>query len=290
MIRLISEQYGVEAWIDLTKGNRATSLLFHGQNVLHEPGMPFLAPWANRMPGGFHADGRYYSLDRELGNLELDSAGIPIHGLLSSSALWEVVARNESSVTSRLEFRRFPDLMAQWPFAHQYEMTYSVADGCLQVTVAIANFAECRMPVAVGFHPYLTIPGVPRKDWRVRVPARLRLVHDGSVLATGQLVPAELPEFVSLTDHVFDSGYTALETNPLFRIEAGGKALEIQFDGSWPVAILWGPPGKNFLCVEPMAAPTNGINLHARGLWSGLQWIEPGTVWRGGFRIAGYGF
>ena len=290
MIRLTSEQFGVEASIDFTRGNRVTRLLFHGQNVLREPGIPFLAPWANRMPGGFHADGRYYSLDRELGNLELDAAGIPIHGLLSSSALWEIVARNESSVTSRLEFRRFPDLMAQWPFAHQYEMTYSVADGWLQVTVAITNFAECRMPVAVGFHPYLTIPGVPRKDWRVRVPARLRLVHDGSVLATGQLVPAELPEFVSLTDHVFDSGYTALEINPRFRIEAGGKALEIQFDGSWPVAILWGPPGENFLCVEPMAAPTNGINLHARGLWSGLQWIEPGTVWRGGFRIAGHGF
>ena len=81
-----------------------------------------------------------------------------------------------------------------------------------------------------------------------------------------------------------------LENDPCFRIEGGGKALEIQFDGNWPVAIVWGPDGQDFLCVEPMAAPTDGINLHHCGLWPGLQWIEPGAVWRGGFRIAGYGF
>ena len=290
MIRLVDERYGAEASIDVDRGNRVASLSFQGNNVLHTPGMPFLAPWANRMPGGFHAQGRYYALDPQVGNLETDSGGIPIHGLLSNSPLWEIVRQTESSITNRLQFWRFPGLMAQWPFAHEYDTTYRLAGGAMEVSVEIKNSGRLQMPVAIGFHPYFTIPGVPRRDWRVRVPARSRVVHDEHVLPTGELAAAGLPELVSLAGYTFDSGYTALEHNPRFRIEGGGRSLEIQFDGQWPVAIVWGPEGEEFLCIEPMAAPTNGINLHHRGLWSGLQWISPGAVWRGNFRITGHGF
>ena len=290
MMRLVDEECGVVASIDLEHGNRVASLSFRGNNVLREPGIPFLAPWANRMPGGFHADGQYHPLNPALANLELDAAGIPIHGLLSNSGLWEVVRSGASFVTSRLEFWRHRELMEQWPFAHQYEMTYRLDAGALEVNVEMKNLAAVRMPVALGFHPYLTIPGVPRDHWRVRVPADLRIVHDERVLATGELLPAELPELVSLAGYSFDSGYTALEEDACFRIEGGGKAVAIQLDRHWPVVILWGPQGKDFLCVEPMAAPTDGINLHHRGLWPGLQWIAPGAVWRGSFRIAGHGF
>ena len=54
----------------------------------------------------------------------------PIHGLLSSSPDWRVTEvkadAHGAHVTSKLEFWKHPDLMRQWPFAHEYEMTYSL--------------------------------------------------------------------------------------------------------------------------------------------------------------------
>jgi aldose 1-epimerase len=92
----------------------------------------------------------------------------PIHGLLTSSPLWQVmeVAADAQSahVSSQLEFRRYPDLMAQWPFAHEYEMTYSLAEGVLEVKTAITNLSADPMPVVIGFHPFFQIPGIPRDE------------------------------------------------------------------------------------------------------------------------------
>jgi aldose 1-epimerase len=217
-------------------------------------------------------------------------AGIPIHGLLTESEAWEIVTKNDSSFTARLQFWRYPAMMAQWPFAHEYEMTMRLAGGAFEVSLTIRNVSDVRMPVVVGFHPYWRIRGVPRKQWSVRVPAGLRVVHDERLLATGEFADANLPELAPLEKFEFDGAYTALENRPRFRIEGEGRAIEINFGQTWPVAVVWGPQNEEFLCIEPMASLTNGINLHHRRLWPKQQWIAPGGVWTGDFTVRGEGF
>ncbi len=72
----------------------------HGENILHMPasnvselrelsGIPFLAPWANRIPGGgFQANGAQYVFNESLGVLRLHAEHVAIHGMLTSSSLW----------------------------------------------------------------------------------------------------------------------------------------------------------------------------------------------------------
>ncbi len=98
-------------------------------------GIPFLAPWADLLDEqAFWANGKRYAFNMNLGNVRGE---MPIHGLLTDSPFWQIieVAADEHSahVTSRLEFWKYPDLMAQWPFAHEYEMTYRLEDGVLEV-------------------------------------------------------------------------------------------------------------------------------------------------------------
>jgi len=57
-----------------------------------------------------------------------------------------------------------PDLMANWPFAQEYEMTYTLANGVLEVTTAVINLSAQAMPVVLGFHPYFRLPDVPRSE------------------------------------------------------------------------------------------------------------------------------
>jgi aldose 1-epimerase len=45
------------------------------------------------------------------------------------------------------------------------------------------------------------------------------------------------------------------------------------------VAVVYAPSGKDFICFEPMSAPTNAFNLGMQ------QSVAPGEVWRESFWI-----
>jgi aldose 1-epimerase len=54
--------------------------------------------------------------------------------------------------------------------------------------------------------------------------------------------------------------------------------------------VVYAPPGRNFICFEPMTAPTNAFNLAQRGLYKHLQSIAPGATWRERYTIRPSGF
>jgi aldose 1-epimerase len=312
IVRVVDDVHGVGVSIAPSIGNRAYEMLVRGRNILYCPfddlrqlqadrhlnGIPFLAPWANRMPGGFHANGKKYVFNPGLDSIRLDQNGTPIHGLLTASPHWEVVDAGADDVsawvTSRLEFWKHPALMANWPFAHVYEMTYRVAHGELEVSVTVTNAAAEPMPVAIGFHPYFQLPGVPVDEMFAHIAARLHVEIDNGLVATGQTTPVEFPDRVSLKEHRFDDGFTDLARGPdgcaILYVEGGGMKIEVVFGPKYRVAVVYAPSGHDFICFEPMSAITNGINLAHEGKYGDLQTIPPGGVWSESFRVRASGF
>ena len=315
VVRLADESQKVEVLIAPSIGNRAYALTLAGKNLLYFPasdvatfekegakglnGIPFLAPWANRMAGGgFWADGKRYIFNPDLGTVRVDPNGISIHGLLTASRYWEVTElgadKHSAHVTSRLQFWKYPELMANWPFAHEYEMIYRLADGERDVTTTVTNLSAESMPVSVGFHPYFEIPGVPRSETEVHIPARMQVETDSHLVATGELKPVQFPDRISLRDHTFDDGFTSLERDPggyaTFALEAGPKRIQVIYGPKFKVAVVYAPPGQDFVCFEPMTAITNGVNLAYAGKYSGLQSIAPGASWRETFKVRFSGF
>jgi len=287
----------------------------HGKNLLYFPssdiatfldsgakqlnGIPFLAPWANRMAGGgFWANDKQYRFNPDLGTVRLGADGIAIHGMLSSSPLWDVidVGANErcAHVTSRLEFWKYPDLMANWPFAQEYEMTYTLANGVLEVGTKVVNLSAKPMPVVLGFHPYFTLTYVPRSEANVHIPARKHVETDARLVATGELRPANLSDWISLRDRTFDDGYTDLvresDGRAVFSVEAGAKKIEVLYGPRYQVAVVFAPPNQPFVCFEPMTAITNGANLAHEGKYKELQIVAPGGTWQESFWVRSSGF
>ena len=316
VVRLIDSARDVQVRVVPSIGNRAYEMKVRGKNILHfpyadlsefqkKPGLnsiPFLAPWANRIDGnGFFANGRRYEFNLGLGNVSKN--GLPIHGLLSTSNLWKVTdvgadARS-AHVTSKLEFWRSPDLMAQWPFAHEYEMTYRLSEGTLEVNVVITNLSSDPMPVAVGFHPYFRIQDVPRDEWALRMPVRKAVVADDRRIPTGEFKPYDLPDPLPMKGRTLDDGFTDLERGAdgkaRFLIESGGKGIEVVFGPKYQVAVVWEPAApagqtRDFVCIEPMAAITNGINMGHAGIYKELQTIPAGGKWAESFWVRGTGF
>jgi aldose 1-epimerase len=290
-------------------GNIAYELKVNGKNALYFPfqsladfkakpqlcGVPFLAPWANRLDQeAFYANGNKYILNKDLGNLRLDGNHLPIHGLISFTSLWQVVeAKADGSsahVTSRLEFWKHPELMAQFPFAHTIEMTYTLSNGVLQVTTAIHNLSADAMPVSIGFHPYFQVHDAPRDSWTVHLSGSEHVVLSKQLIPTGETKPMEFGDTFTLAGKQLDDVFTGLPENAEFWVKGKDEKISVHYGPHFKVAVAYAPPRGNFICFEPMAALTNGMNLAHDGKYKDLQSVAPGGEWKESFRIQPTGF
>jgi len=314
VVRLTDASHGVEVTVVPSIGNRATEMKVHGKNILYfasadagefkaRPrlsGIPFLAPWADLLnEPGFWANGKHYTFNMELGNVR---GNMPSHGLLVTSPLWkvtEVAADSESAhVTSRLEFWKYPDLMAQWPFAHEYEMTYSLAGGVLEVRTTVTNLSTEAMPMVLGFHSFYQIPDIPRDEWQARIPARIHVIPGEHNIPSGEMRPMDVPNPLLLKGQRLDEGFTDLERDAdgraHFSIEAGGKMVETLFGPKFTVCTVWLPSGRDgqpqpFICFEPLTTIISGVNLQHEGKWNGLQTVPAGAKWTESFWVRSSG-
>ena len=241
LIRLTEAAHAVEVSIVPSVGNRAIEMKVGGRNILHFPyagaaefrarprlsGIPFLAPWADLLDQpAFWANGKRY--------------------LLVNAPQWRVTDVSADArgarVTSRLEFWRYPELAAQWSFAHEYEMTYSLADGALEVRTAVTNLSDEPMPIVLGYHPYFQIPEVPRDEWVIRSPARIHVIPGEHNIPTGEMRPIDLPNPISLRGRTLDEGFTDLERDAAgrahFSIEAGVRRIEVTLGAKYTVATI----------------------------------------------------
>lgn len=312
IVRLTDQSAGVEVSIAPSIGNRAYEMKIHGGNILYlgaedvgklkqRPdlsGIPFLAPWANRMAdGGFWANGKKYTFNGQIGSLRLPPNGVVLHGMLTTSSYWTVTEVKADAtaawVTSRFEFWRYPELMANWPFSHEYEMTYKLSGGRLEVITTVTNRSAEPMPLAIGYHPYYNIPGVPRDQAVAHIPAKTAVVTDNRLVATGEMKPMDLPDPTPLGGRTLDNGYTDLirdaQGHATFWVEGGGKRIEVVYGPKWQVAVVWEPANQNFICFEPMAGITNSVNLAHDGKYS-QQVVAPGASWKESFWVRGIGF
>jgi len=313
VIRLADAAHKTEVRIVPSIGNIAYQMKVNGKNILWSPfkslsemkakpascGIPFLAPWANRLDrNAFWANGKQYILNPGLGNLRLDNNQLPIHGALTFSSAWEVrsIAADAQSarVTSQLEFWRYPDLMAQFPFAHTISMTHTLKDGVLEVETVLENHAAEPMPVAVGFHPFFMLHDAPRPEWKAHVAARKHVVLSEKTIPTGELKALGLPDPVLVRGGGLDDVFTDLIKDAggraEFWVEGKREKIAVVFGAKYTAAVVFTPPDRDAICFEPMSAITDAFNLAHAGLYKGLQSIPPKGVWRESFWVRPSGF
>jgi aldose 1-epimerase len=309
VVRLADLAHGVELSITPSIGNIAYDLRVHGQPVLSSPpgnlaewkanpsmaGIPLLAPWANRIePDWYWANEKKFLLNGELGNLRRDHNGLAIHGLLLFTSEWRVVRLNAdesgAEVTSRLDFWKRPEWMAQFPFAHTIEMTHRLCDGGTEVRTAIENHSSEAMPVSLGLHPWFQIPDCPRDSWNMHLPVRDQYELSKKMVPNGEIDPVDFPDGVPLAGKEFDDVYGGVNSRDEFWVEGGGRRISVRFGPKFPIACLYAPQGKNAVCFEPMTAITNALNLAHSGLYQQLQSIPHGGAWSESFWISTNGF
>ncbi|HTS49172.1 MAG TPA: aldose 1-epimerase [Bryobacteraceae bacterium] len=309
VVRLADTAHHIEVSICPSVGNIAFDLRVNGQPILMPPpaglaewkaqpaqtGIPFLAPWANRMdPDSFWANGRKYVLNPDAADLRRDANGLAIHGLLLFASGWQVIKLNagddSAEVVSRLEFWRHAEWMSQFPFAHSIEIRYRLSNGTLEVRTTIHNEGRDPMPLLIGFHPWYQIPGVPRDNWKLHLPVRDHYTLSSKSVPTGEKTSSDLPDPLPLAGRQLDDVFGGVNSSDEFWVEGGGQRISVRFGPKFPVAVIYAPKDRNVVCFEPMTAVTNAFNLAHAGLYKSLQSIAPGASWSESFWIRPSGF
>jgi aldose 1-epimerase len=240
-------------------------------------GIPLLYPWANRLSGTrFHAAGRDVALDPLSPLLHCDEHGLPIHGVRWALLAWELAESSRDRLVARLDWNR-RELLAVFPFRHCLEMAATLrADG---LTIETTITADELLPVSFGFHPYFGIPGLPRGEWRLQLPAMRRLVLDERGIPTGEEVACDAFD-APLGQLNLDDGFVAVDERLRFSLSGGGRRIAVEFLQNFSHAQVFAPRGKDFVALEPMTAPTSALTSG-----QGLRLVEPGQEFRAAFRI-----
>lgn len=316
---LFDSQHNMEFCLAPDIGNWIYQFRANGKDVLLAPeslegyirdqalgrGNPLMAPFANRIDHDhYFFDGRKYLLNGELGNFLRDpQSGYPIHGLLAYEARWEVITAQASEstgavITSRLEFYKYPDLMAQFPFAHVHEVTYRLKGGKLECVTEIRNLGHAAMPIHFGYHPYF-VPDGPREDWALHVPAKSHWIVTSDLIPTGELDPAEtyLPGCTGelrLGRTLINAGFTDFvrdqDGQAHFWVRGERHKIEVIMDPQFTTATVYAPPNERFVCIEPQTGPVNAFNLKHKGKIETLNTLAPGETFHASYWIVPTGY
>jgi aldose 1-epimerase len=226
-------------------------------------GIPLLYPWANRLSEWrFPLAGREVAIDPEATPLRRDEHGLPMHGLLTAAAGWEV-ARHEVTATgavlaTRFDFAADDALMAAFPFAHEIRLEARLDGTRLTIAATVRATGDAAVPISFGFHPYLRLPGEDRREWLVEIPVRERLQLGPAMLPTGERVPVAI-EPAPLGSRTFDDAYAAPPDGAAFALEGGGRRIELALESGFPYAQVFAPPDDPVIAFEPMTAPANAL-------------------------------
>jgi galactose mutarotase-like enzyme len=239
-------------------------------------GLPLLAPWANRLAARRY---RAAGIDVDLTGLALhtDENGLPIHGLLVGRPGWRIETR--TARRGRAAVRASIDVDdAAFPFPHRIDVTAAVSDRRLSIDTTVVPTARRAVPVAFGWHPYLRLPGTPRRRWHLRLPARTHVLLDGRGIPTGA-ARAEQREAAAIGGRTFDDLYE-LGRDRTLALDSGDCSISMHAGTGYACAQVWVPAGRPFAALEPMVGRTNALVDGTTPL------VEPGDAYTASFVLA----
>jgi galactose mutarotase-like enzyme len=296
-VRLADEEAGLDATFVPGAGMICCSLRHRGQELLaqnaglaayaeggHTMGIPLLYPWANRLAGfDYSVGGRTVHIPHDPRRVHVDGNGLPMHGVIGGRMAWELtpaLAALPRSLSARLSWTESePELFELFPFRHELEYRARLTDGRLEIDLTVHATGGHPVPLAFGFHPYLTLPGVPRERWHVELPAMRRLSLDDQQIPIGPDKALSTQRF-ELAERALDDAFDQVPEPSRFTVASAGRRVEIEFAQGYPCAQVFAPRTAQSICFEPMTAPANALRSA-----TGIRLLGPGESGRASFSV-----
>jgi aldose 1-epimerase len=249
-------------------------------------GIPLLFPYPGRLRGRTLTwRGQVYPLEGD------DRRGNAIHGYVLTRP-WRVVERTPTRVVGQFQATvDDPALRARWPADFRVTAAYEVSGRALRSELLIENPDDRPLPFGFGTHPYFCIPlgNGEAAECLVELPPVTRRWELSDMLPTGRQETLADPEAFQrgrpFADMEFDDVFTGLDC-PAGMCRAGiadrrgGCRLVLEFDAAFRECVVYNPPHREAVCLEPYTCVPNAFELAGAGADTGLRVLEPGASLR----------
>jgi aldose 1-epimerase len=264
----------------------------NGTERASHSGIPILFPFPGRISGtSFHFRGRDYPLSAG------DGIGNAIHGFVLNRP-WQIMEQSDNRVVGRFHAAQVDvSLLEHWPADFELTVSYELKGTSLVSEIEAVNPDNKSLPIGLGTHPYFRVPLGARgtaAECRVTVPAEEYWQLEG-MIATGRRLPVDaskdLRGGMSFSQTKFDDVFGGL------RYERGmcrtsiddpgnGRRLAMTFGEEFHACVVYNPPHREAICIEPYSAVPDAFRLEAAGVETGAVVLEPGQRWRTKIEIA----
>lgn len=263
----------------------------HGKERASGSGIPLLFPFAGRIRGGrFAFGGKTYELAAG------DGQGNAIHGFVLDRP-WMVVEECANRAVGCFDAaERDSSLLDHWPADFRITVSYEVKGRSLVSDILVENPDEKPLPFGLGTHPYFRIPlggdGDPG-ECRIKVPVR-KYWELENLLPTGKVLDAAgeraLADGLRFADAELDDVFTGLDyegSRATATIHDPGceRTLSIQFDDSFRECVVYNPPHREAICIEPYTSVPDAFDLLDRGIETGMRVLKPGEQFQARIEI-----
>ena len=178
-------------------------------------------------------------------------------------------------------------ILEHWPADFRIRVSYEVRGRELLSNVEYQNTGVGPLPCGFAKHAYFRLPlaeDSAAADTIVSAPVHTFWELDRMV-PTGKLMPApadkQLAAGLRLGDHQFDTAFTDLraDADGLIRTKLNdprtGRTLTQTFDTTFTQCVVYTPPHREAICLEPYTCVPDSIRLKAEGHETGLQILAP---------------
>jgi galactose mutarotase-like enzyme len=211
------------------------------------------------------------------------------HGFLRQRA-WNVAESSPDALSCQLDVDPSSAGPGGFPFALKVRYDVQLLPNGLRLRIRFENVGDQTQPVDIGWHPYIYRGGA----CRVQIPAAERWELDredeptptGTILTLGVSDDFRAARTIPVGEH-WDETFTTLPESPALSCwteesapvltKSGGTAMArvrraVTFrtrageSGLLPLRHLqlYTPPSRGAICIEPLSAPPDAINLVAR--------------------------
>ena len=170
-------------------------------------------------------------------------------------------------------------------FSYVSRQIFELGDAGLDATLEITNTGERRLPFGFGHHPYfprtegltldMPVSHVWLPDERKLPASKVRVPDAWDFTGKKRLTPLDL-------DHDFPRSDGTIT----MQWPETGLRLSIHAERVFGHVVVFVPPGRDFVCVEPVSHLANAINMTAHDPKdTGLRVLGPGETLKGSIRF-----
>jgi len=191
-----------------------------------------------------------------------------------------------------------PEIQRQFPFPYEFTLTFRLNEQGLSIDVTGKNTGGTEMPMGFGWHPYFNMPLTADGDrarCQLQVPTSEYWELAPDLVPSGRRLPVfgrlDMRSSLGVGENLYDDILTGVQhdkngwSHASLIDQTAHLRVTVSAGPSFREWVIYTPPDRDAVCLEPYTCAGNAFNLQASGVDAGVITLAPGQSWTDAMKI-----